>query len=63
MLNATAPLFGALMAGLQLGDRIGRLRRVRLALGFLGRSIVTGTLLSTGLVRTRSPAGVAPERP
>ena len=42
---------------------IDRLRRVRLAQGFLGRFIVTGTLLSTGLLRTHGPAVGAPERP
>ncbi len=62
MLNATAPLFGALLAWLWLVDRIGRLRRVGLD-GFLGRAMVTGTLLSTGLLRTRGPAVEVLERP
>lgn len=39
-LNATAPLFGALIAWLWLGDRIGRMRWVGLALGFLGVALL-----------------------
>ena len=37
ILNATVPLFGALVAWLWLGDRINRLRWLGLALGFCGR--------------------------
>ncbi len=40
ILNATVPLFGALIAWLWLGDRIGRLRWVGLALGFLGVALL-----------------------
>ena len=36
ILNATVPLFGALVAWLWLGDRINRLRWLGLALGFVG---------------------------
>lgn len=40
VLNATVPLFGALVAWLWLGDRIGRLRWLGLALGFLGVALL-----------------------
>src|SRR3989344_4784249 len=36
ILNATVPLFGALVAWVWLGDRINRLRWAGLALGFVG---------------------------
>ncbi|CAN7421166.1 EamA family transporter [Acidovorax sp. LjRoot74] len=47
ILNATVPLFGALVAWLWLGDRINRLRWVGLALGFGG----------VALLAWRAPAG------
>lgn len=47
ILNATVPLFGALIAWVWLGDRIGRLRWLGLALGFLG----------VALLAWRAPAG------
>ncbi len=47
ILNATVPLFGALVAWLWLGDRINRLRWVGLALGFVG----------VALLAWRAPAG------
>src|SRR5690606_8761196 len=47
ILNATVPLFGALVAWLWLGDRINRLRWVGLALGFAG----------VALLAWRAPAG------
>lgn len=47
ILNATVPLFGALIAWLWLGDRIGRLRWLGLALGFAG----------VALLAWRAPAG------
>jgi len=40
ILNATVPLFGALVAWVWLGDRINRLRWVGLALGFLGVALL-----------------------
>ncbi len=40
ILNATVPLFGALVAWIWLGDRIGRLRWAGLALGFLGVALL-----------------------
>lgn len=40
ILNATVPLFGALVAWIWLGDRIGRLRWVGLALGFAGVALL-----------------------
>lgn len=40
ILNATVPLFGALVAWLWLGDRIARLRWVGLALGFIGVALL-----------------------
>ncbi|WP_404299274.1 DMT family transporter [Alicycliphilus denitrificans] len=48
ILNATVPLFGALVAWLWLGDRIGRLRWLGLMLGFVG----------VALLAWRAPAGV-----
>ena len=48
ILNATVPLFGALVAWLWLGDRISRLRWAGLALGFVG----------VALLAWRAPAGV-----
>ena len=48
ILNATVPLFGALVAWLWLGDRINRLRWLGLALGFVG----------VALLAWRAPAGV-----
>lgn len=36
ILNATAPLFGAVIAWLWLGERLGRLRWLGLAVGFVG---------------------------
>lgn len=47
ILNATVPLFGALIAGVWLGDRITRLRWAGLALGFAG----------VALLAWRAPAG------
>lgn len=47
ILNATVPLFGALIAWAWLGDRISRLRWVGLALGFAG----------VALLAWRAPAG------
>lgn len=47
ILNATVPLFGALVAWAWLGDRIGRLRWLGLGLGFLG----------VALLAWRAPAG------
>ena len=47
ILNATVPLFGALIAWVWLGDRINRLRWVGLALGFVG----------VALLAWRAPAG------
>ena len=47
ILNATVPLFGALVAWLWLGDRISRLRWIGLALGFVG----------VALLAWRAPAG------
>lgn len=47
ILNATVPLFGALVAWIWLGDRINRLRWVGLALGFVG----------VALLAWRAPAG------
>ena len=47
ILNATVPLFGALVAWVWLGDRITRLRWVGLALGFVG----------VALLAWRAPAG------
>ncbi|WP_334153468.1 DMT family transporter [Tepidimonas sp.] len=41
ILNATVPLFGALVACLWLGDRPGRWRAVGLALGFLGVALLS----------------------
>ncbi|MFN3612272.1 DMT family transporter [Tepidimonas sp.] len=41
ILNATVPLFGALVAWLWLGDRPGRWRAVGLALGFLGVALLS----------------------
>jgi drug/metabolite transporter (DMT)-like permease len=40
ILNATVPLFGALVAWLWLGDRINRLRWLGLALGFVGVALL-----------------------
>ena len=40
ILNATVPLFGAIIAWLWLGDRIGRLRSFGLVLGFLGVALL-----------------------
>ena len=40
ILNATVPLFGALVAWLWLGERIQRLRSVGLALGFTGVALL-----------------------
>ncbi|WP_311220819.1 MULTISPECIES: DMT family transporter [unclassified Acidovorax] len=47
ILNATVPLFGALVAWVWLGDRITRLRWLGLALGFVG----------VALLAWRAPAG------
>lgn len=47
ILNATVPLFGALIAGVWLGDRITRLRWAGLAQGFAG----------VALLAWRAPAG------
>jgi drug/metabolite transporter (DMT)-like permease len=41
ILNASVPLFGALIAALWLGDRINRLRWYGLALGFAGVALLT----------------------
>lgn len=41
ILNATAPLFGALIAWLWLGDRLDRSRVLGLALGFLGVALLS----------------------
>ena len=40
ILNATVPLFGAIIAWLWLGERIGRLRSFGLVLGFLGVALL-----------------------
>ena len=40
ILNATVPLFGAVVAWLWLGERIGRLRSLGLALGFFGVALL-----------------------
>ncbi len=40
ILNATVPLFGAIVAWLWLGERIGRLRSIGLAIGFLGVALL-----------------------
>ncbi|NMM77962.1 DMT family transporter [Acidovorax sp. SRB_24] len=40
ILNATVPLFGALVAWVWLGDRINRLRWLGLALGFIGVALL-----------------------
>lgn len=48
ILNATVPLFGALVAWVWLGDRINRLRWLGLALGFVG----------VALLAWRAPGGV-----
>ncbi|GAA4421195.1 DMT family transporter [Acidovorax lacteus] len=48
ILNATVPLFGALVAWVWLGERIARLRWLGLALGFAG----------VALLAWRAPAGV-----
>ena len=40
ILNATVPLFGAIIAWLWLGERIGRLRSFGLALGFVGVALL-----------------------
>ncbi|MGP1630228.1 MAG: DMT family transporter [Giesbergeria sp.] len=40
ILNATVPLFGAIVAWLWLGERIGRLRSLGLAIGFLGVALL-----------------------
>lgn len=48
ILNATVPLFGALVAWMWLGDRISRLRWAGLALGFVG----------VALLAWRAPASV-----
>ncbi|AVO42776.1 DMT family transporter [Simplicispira suum] len=40
ILNATVPLFGAIVAWLWLGERIGRLRSLGLALGFFGVALL-----------------------
>lgn len=40
ILNATVPLFGALLAWLWLGERINRLRWLGLALGFVGVALL-----------------------
>ena len=47
ILNATVPLFGALVAWVWLGDRISRLRWLGLAIGFVG----------VALLAWRAPAG------
>jgi drug/metabolite transporter (DMT)-like permease len=47
ILNASVPLFGALIAWMWLGDRINRLRWVGLAIGFVG----------VALLASRAPAG------
>ena len=47
ILNASVPLFGALIAWVWLGDRINRLRWVGLAIGFVG----------VALLASRAPAG------
>jgi len=40
ILNATVPLFGALVAWVWLGDRINRLRGLGLAIGFMGVALL-----------------------
>lgn len=40
ILNAAVPLFGAIIAWLWLGDRIGRLRSVGLGIGFFGVALL-----------------------
>ena len=47
ILNASVPLFGALIAWMWLGDRINRLRWVGLTIGFVG----------VALLASRAPAG------
>lgn len=53
ILNATVPLFGALVAWVWLGDRIDRVRWLGLALGFVG----------VALLAWRAPAGTAAAGP
>ena len=49
ILNATVPLFGALVAWIWLGDRINRLRWLGLAIGFVG----------VALLASRAPGGAS----
>ncbi len=53
ILNATVPLFGALVAWAWLGDRISRLRTLGLVLGFVG----------VALLAWRVPAGAGGQSP
>lgn len=48
ILNATAPLFGALIAWLWLGERPGRSRALGLAIGFVGVTLLSWNKASFG---------------
>ncbi len=60
ILNATVPLFGALVAWVWLGDRISRLRWVGLALGFVGVALLAwGAPAGTGFKTDSAHAAMA----
>ena len=60
ILNATVPLFGALVAWVRLGDRISRLRWVGLALGFVGVALLAwGAPAGTGFKTDSALAALA----
>lgn len=58
VLNATVPMFGALVAFLWLRERLGLVRGVGLALGFAGVLVLTGPKLAAGAGES-SALGVA----